>query len=62
MCAACLPKKNLKSAVGDRIFMSIMNSTVFKSDIPGELYALPFSITADCQGIQVNGFLWERCI
>lgn len=56
---ACLPKMK-KGAVGCRGFI-IMSSIVFRNYIPGELYALPFSITADCQGIQVNRFLWEYC-
>lgn len=55
---ACLAKKN---SVGDRVFL-IMSSVVFRNYIPGKLYASPLSITADCQGIQVNRFLGDYCI
>lgn len=57
---ACLPekegRKKKKKCSGDRVFI-ITSSVVFRNYVPGEPYALPLSITADCQGIQVNRFL-----
>lgn len=49
-------RKEKKKCSGDRGFI-ITSSVVFRNYVPGELYALPLSITADCQGIQVNRFL-----
>lgn len=50
-----------KGAVDDRVFI-ITSSVVFRNYIPGELYAFPFSITADCQGIQVNRFFFRSIV
>lgn len=57
---ACLPeiKINLKGAGSDRVFIIviIMSCTVFTNYIPGEMCISPLSISADCQGTQMNFF------
>lgn len=53
-------KKENKGAVDDRGFV-LISFVVLRNYIPGEVYDLSLSITADCQGMQVNRFLKEYC-